>query len=497
MQPNVVLIIVDQMRGDCLSHLSHPVVETPWLDHLAREGVTFTRAYSAVPSCIAARAGLLTGLSQDHHGRLGYQDRVSWNYETTLPGAFHDQGYQTRCVGKMHVWPARNRLGFDEVELHDGYLHTERNFSIPVSEFHENNDDYLTWLHQQLPDADLNDSGLECNSWLARPFPYEEKYHPTNWVTQQGIQFLKRRDPTQPFFLTLSYVRPHSPLDPPQYYYDMYDRGEIDPPLHADWESADAERLAQFVNPVAGEARPRALRRARAAYYGAITHLDNQIGRFYMALQDSGELRNTIILFVSDHGDMMGDFNFFRKSLPYEGSARVPMILSDPGRLLSLPLGAQSQAIVELRDVMPTLLDAAGLSIPQGLDGISLLEAARGNCESVRPYLHGEHTMGLLSNHWIVSGSLKYAWFSQSGREQLFDLARDPHELKDCAADPAYQEALVRLRGYLIDELGRRGDGYSDGCHLIVGNDPSPLLPFMQSCVTPARVPSAAPTVAK
>ena len=105
--------------------------------------------------------------------------------------------------------------------------------------------------------------------------------------------------------------------------------------------------------------------------------------------------------------------------------------------------------------------------------------------------------MGLLSNHWIVSGSLKYAWFSQSGREQLFDLARDPHELKDCAADPAYQEALVRLRGYLIDELGRRGDGYSDGCHLIVGNDPSPLLPFMQSCVTPARVPSAAPTVAK
>lgn len=497
MQPNVVMIIVDQMRGDCLSHLNHPTVETPWLDHLAREGVSFTRAYSAVPSCIAARAGLLTGLSQDHHGRLGYQDRVTWDYATTLPGAFRDQGYQTRCIGKMHVWPARNRLGYDEVELHDGYLHTERNFSIPVRESHESNDDYLTWLRHQLPDADLNDSGLECNSWLARPFPYDEKYHPTNWVTQQGIEFLKRRDPTQPYFLTLSYVRPHSPLDPPQYYYDMYDRGEVDPPLHADWEEADDARLAQFVNPVAGEARPKALRRARAAYYGAITHLDNQIGRFYMALQDSGELRNTIILFVSDHGDMMGDFNFFRKSLPYEGSARVPLILADPGHLLDLPVGRTSPVVTELMDVMPTLLDAAGLQIPEGLDGKSLLATARGDDTPLRPYLRGEHIMGALSNHWIVEDKLKYAWFSQDGREQLFDLAKDPQELQDISADPAYADDLLRLRSFLIADLGRRGDGYSDGEKLIVGNEPKAILPFMESKVTGAHLPSAAPKVTK
>lgn len=315
MKPNVVMIVVDQMRGDCLSHRGHPVVETPWLDHLARDGVSFTRAYSAVPSCIAARAALFTGLSQDHHGRLGYQDRVPWDYRRTLAECFRAQGYQTHCVGKMHVWPARNRLGFDEVELHDGYLRTNRDLHIPTAEHGTLNDDYLTWLRRELPDADLSDSGLDCNSWVARPFPYPERYHPTNWVAQQSAAFLRRRDPTEPFFLMASFVRPHSPLDPPAYYFDLYDRREIDPPLHADWGSAVMPGLPQSISPSTGELDPRALRRARVAYYGSITHIDHQIGRLYLALQDAGELENTVILFVSDHGDMMGDFHFFRKAL--------------------------------------------------------------------------------------------------------------------------------------------------------------------------------------
>ena len=478
-KPNIVVIMADQMRGDCLSHLNHPVVETPWLDHLARDGISFTRAYSAVPSCVPARAALLTGLSQDHHGRLGYQDRVAWNYKQTLPGVFRAHGYQTHCVGKMHVWPARNRLGFDEVELHDGYLHTERNPEIPISEHSERNDDYLTWLRRELPDADLNDSGLECNSWLSRPFPYDETYHPTNWVTQQAAAFLKRRDPTAPFFLMLSYVRPHAPLDPPQCYYDLYDRQKIDSPLHADWEQPDHERLAQYVNTSEGEVLPKALRRARVAYYGSITHIDNQIGRFYMSLQDSGELRNTVIFFVSDHGDMLGDFNLLRKSLPYEGSAHVPLILSDPGNLLNLPKGGRNKTVAELRDVMPTLLDAAGISIPAGLDGVSLLPASRGEVNVLRPFLHGEHTLGVLSNQWIIEGSLKYIWFSQTGREQLFDLSQDPRELTDLSEDVGYAGNLKRLRGYLTDTLARRGDGYSDGRRLLVGTVPHNLMPFM------------------
>src|SRR5262249_28583257 len=121
--PNVVLIVADQWRGDCLSAAGHPVVRTPYLDALAARGARFERAYSAVPSCIPARAALHTGLAQRNHGRVGYLDGVPWTYPVTLAGEFSRAGYQTHSIGKLHVNPERNRIGFDSVELHDGFLH--------------------------------------------------------------------------------------------------------------------------------------------------------------------------------------------------------------------------------------------------------------------------------------------------------------------------------------------------------------------------------------
>src|SRR5690606_25274638 len=112
---NVVLIMGDQWRGDCLSIDGHPVVQTPFLDELALRGVRFTNAYTATPTCIPARAGLMTGLAPQNHGRVGYQDGVPWTYPTTLAGEFTRQGYQTQAVGKLHAWPVRNRLGFENV----------------------------------------------------------------------------------------------------------------------------------------------------------------------------------------------------------------------------------------------------------------------------------------------------------------------------------------------------------------------------------------------
>ena len=478
--PNVVLIMVDQMRGDCLSCLNHPAVETPWLDHLARKGVTMTRAYSNVPSCIAARAALMTGLKQEHHGRLGYEDRIPWHYKTTLGGCFTAGGYQTHVVGKMHVWPQRNRLGFDEVELHDGYLHTTRNAGVPHREYFDVNDDYLAFLRQHKPDADLNDAGLECNSWLARPFPYEESLHPTNWVVSQSIRFLSRRDPTKPFFLKMSFVRPHSPLDPPQYYYDMYINRELPEPLHAPWEPEDTQHLGQYANATMGRVRDEAIRRARAAYYGSITHIDAQIGRFLMALTDQGLIKDTVILFCSDHGDMLGDFNFLRKSVAYEGSAHVPMILADPGNLLDLPQGSRCATLCELMDVMPTLLDMAGLPIPQGLDGKSLLPVARGKGAPLHDHLHGEHTYGDWSGQWILKDSWKYIWYAANGREQLFDLAQDPHELNDLAGDGACAETLAGLRALLIADLAERQDPMVREGRLVPGAAPRNALEFLR-----------------
>src|SRR5690242_15261243 len=144
-RPNIVLICVDQWRGDCLSVAGHPVVHTPYLDRLASRGVRMTRAYTATPSCIPARASLLTGLSPRSHGRVGYEDGVPWNYPVTMPGEFTRHGYQTQCVGKMHVHPPRSLMGFQHVMLHDGYLHAGRSYSPNL----EQSDDYLHWLRER------------------------------------------------------------------------------------------------------------------------------------------------------------------------------------------------------------------------------------------------------------------------------------------------------------------------------------------------------------
>jgi arylsulfatase len=144
---HVLLIHVDQWRGDCLSIDGHPVVHTPHLDELAQDGCRFARAYSACPTCIPARAALMTGLTQGSHGRVGYEDGVEWNYPVTMAGAFKQGGFQTHCVGKLHAYPQSNRLGFESSELHDGHWQfwRDRRGGRDLAE----DDDYLKWLRAQ------------------------------------------------------------------------------------------------------------------------------------------------------------------------------------------------------------------------------------------------------------------------------------------------------------------------------------------------------------
>ena len=189
-RPNVVLICVDQWRGDCLSIDGHPVVQTPYLDGWALDGARFARAYSATPTCVPARAALYTGLSQRRHGRVGYQDGVPWDYPVTIASEFTRHGYQTEAIGKLHVYPERSQMGFQHVVLHDGFLHYARAHHAD----HDRVDDYLPWLRQQLGrDADYFDHGVNCNSVVARPWDKPEHTHPTNFVVTQGIDFLRRR----------------------------------------------------------------------------------------------------------------------------------------------------------------------------------------------------------------------------------------------------------------------------------------------------------------
>ena len=485
-RPNIVLICADQMRWDCLSIAGHEACETPHLDFMAARGVRFTQAYTSVASCIAARAALLTGLSQRTHGRVGYRDGVTWDYPVTLPGELGKAGYQTVCVGKMHVHPQRSKMGFEKVLLHDGFL----------SHYGKDIDsDYDRWLLAQAgSDCGLFDHGIACNGWVARPWHLAEWMHPTYWAVSRGVEFLNQRDTTRPFFMFLSFVAPHPPHVPPQCYFDQYINQDLPAPPVGDWVDKiprDAEQGRWNHQTQFGDLDKRALHRAQAAYYGQITQIDHQIGRLVEHLAVHKLLTNTVLLFVSDHGELLGDHHFFRKCAPYAGSVRVPMILHMPTGFSNfdhvgagankvagaqIELGQTRDEVVELRDIMPTLLDIAGAPVPECVEGRSVLPLVRGEKPKWREYLHGEHWYADLSNHFIVDGPYKYIWFSQIGLEQLFDVAGDPMEMNDLADSPAHQDMLAKMRRRLIRELTGREEGYTDGKKLIVGRQGGPLL---------------------
>ena len=468
-RPNIVLIVADQFRGDCLGFAGHPDVKTPYLDTLAARGTYFNNMYSACPSCIPARAALHSGMSQARNGRTGYRDGVDWNYEHTLAGELTRLGYNTHCVGKMHVHPPRSRMGFNDVEIHDGYLHYYRKEDIPAYQSQFMYDDYLHFLRDEMgADRDMNDAGIQCVSWVAKPWPYEERLHPTNWATDRALDFLRRRDHREPFFLNVSYVRPHPPFDAPASYFDMYRDMELAPPLKGDWDDpALIEAMGRMIDGRSGPVDPELIRQAQIGYYACITHLDHQLDRLIEALQYTGD---TIIIFTSDHGEMLCDHGLFGKGVPYRGSANVPLIMFGYGRCAGMFRG-KNERLGELRDILPTLVSLAGGGSCDFSDGEDLLSGDVG-----REYLHGEHATGELSNHFIVTRTDKYCWFSQSGREQYFDLANDPHETRNAIDDPAYAQRIGWLRQQLVNELTGREEGYVADGRLVTGCTPQTVL---------------------
>jgi arylsulfatase len=225
-KPNIILILTDQMRADCLSAAGHPELETPNLDDLAHAGVRFTSAFSPCPSCIAARASLFTGLSPSSHGRLGYRDQVPWRYTDTLAEVLAAGGYQTHAVGKTHFYPQRLPLGFESQESYEA----QQNFGAGYV------NDYYAWLEKQTGGRLREfDHGLQSNSWVSRPSHLPEELHNNTWVASRCMDFLARRDRERPFFLFMSFHRPHAPLDPPASFWEMYRDRPVAAPSVGDW----------------------------------------------------------------------------------------------------------------------------------------------------------------------------------------------------------------------------------------------------------------------
>jgi arylsulfatase A-like enzyme len=480
-RPNLLLITADQHRGDCLGLEGHPVLQTPNLDFLGASGARFRRAYAEAPSCIPARRSLISGQAPAAHGMVGFQGGVPWEPAHTLPGELAGAGYQCEMVGKLHLHPPRKRFGFHRLALADSTRGRDN--------------DYLDWLagagrFDPPLDRWAMAHGATPNGWIGRPSHLPETQTHAFWCVSQAIELLAKRDPTVPFFLYVSFIDPHPPLTPPQFYYDRYANQPLPGPVVGDWvrPPAGAEPLGEPVkgqNPEGRETRgfvslsEAEMRSCRAGYYGLISHVDTQVGRLLQYLRDARLLEGTLILYTADHGEMLGDHHLFAKANPFEGSARVPFLLR-PADSMGLPRRVAPGEPVGLQDVMPTLLDAAGVPVPGGVTGRSVLPLLRGEAAGWREVLHGEHAPTYAPDdgvHFLVDDRTKYVWFSQTGREHLFDLRADPEECHDLLGTPEGEVQVAPWRQKLIAILRRRPEGFTDGERLIAGRPHHNLVP--------------------
>jgi len=453
---NVLLISSDHHRGDAFGILGHPVVQTPHLDKLAQQGILFRRAYSECPVCIPARMSIMTGLRPGiGEGSIGcnyYKECDPIRSEQTLPLLFRDAGYQTQAIGKMHFFPQRKRYGFDNMIL------DEEGRILPGL----HRDDYEQWLHDQGFAGQYHSHGLTNNETSARPWHLPEQAHPTNWTARETCRWFNRLDPGSPFFLWMSFSAPHPPYTPPMAYWELYRDMEVPEPAAGDWCGAGKLPAGFVRSRLPGNYDTREgewYRKTARAYYALVTQIDHQISLVIGTLRERKMLDRTIILYIADHGDLLGDFGTFGKRIFYEGAANIPFILVLPREHPDNRYGEVNMNPVGLQDVLPTLLDSAGVDMPGSITGVSALAGLR-DPNKARKTIHGNYTRGPDapdSSHMLTDGHMKYIWYNEGNIEHLFDLEKDPREAVNLAAQPENAFLVEQWRERLVAELEEEG----------------------------------------
>lgn len=468
-RPHIVLLMADQFRGDCLGAGGNRAIHTPNLDRIAAEGARFRCGYSSMPTCTPARSALLTGLSPWNHGML-QMIPMALRYPVEKPRAMREAGYYTAVIGKNHYHPQRNAHGYQQMLTDESGRTVTPNFRS----------DYRSWFWTMAPNLNPDVTGLDWNDYRARPYALPERLHPTAWTGDTAVRYIETYNRAEPMFLKVSFARPHSPYDPPERFWRMYADAELPPARAGKWADKYRTPSDQTNKIWHGDMGAEVVRNSRRGYYGSISFVDEQIGRVIEALEKKRILDETLILFVADHGDMTGDQHLWRKSYAWEPSARVPFLMRWPGGMLSGKRGQVIDQVVELRDILPTFLEAAGVVNPPALDGRSFLRLAEGKTEGWRDYIDLEHGICYSpQNHWnaLTDGREKYVYHAWDGAEQFFDLTRDPHELNDLIADPAAASRVAEWRRRMIAHLAPRGEEWVKNGRLIPRPQNMPTSP--------------------
>jgi len=448
-RPNILLLFTDQQRYDTIAACGYDHMITPNMDRLVREGCHFANAHTPNPVCIPTRHNILTGLPAKYHG---YPENLAHPFDRdlpTLPRILANAGYNTRAIGKMHFRPPRRHHGFDKMELME---------EIPPF---RQDDEYAMYLKEVGYGHVQNIHGVRNILYmLPQRSLLPEEHHGSTWVGDRSVRYIRENAGRRPFFLWSSWIAPHPPFDVPGTFSDLYRDRDLPAPLRsATPVSVLAESTARHAN-FPAERRGAYLRRMRELYFGAVSLVDKNVGKILDALEETGELDNTLVLLTSDHGEMLGDHGCFQKGLPYNSASRIPFVVRYPERVGP---GCAREEFVDLNDILPTILDVAGCEYPgaQELAGGSVF---RDDKDRTHQYIeYGRDRLRWVS---IRDDRCKYTYYYAGAREELFDLDNDPHETTNLLFDETTRDAEVEdkrkaLRRALLRYEARWG---LDGC---------------------------------
>lgn len=481
-RPNILWICTDQQRFDTLGCTGNPFVNTPNLDKLAEEGVLFEHAYCQNPLCTPSRASFLTG-RYPHVTKARQNGQSIAESERLLPRILSEAGYNCGLAGKLHISVSHPSVTpIVEPRIQDGY--TEFHWS-----HHPYSDDPIDWPGNQYSRW-LRQQGVEWKAENVADCPYVQtnvpaSYHQSAWCADRAIEFMENAAafPDTPWLFSVNIFDPHHPFDPPQEYLDRYmaivDQlplpnfvaGELDnKPL-----PQQVEHHGAYSNPALypySRMNDKDHRLIKAAYYAMIDLIDVQVGRMLDALDRTGQRENTIVIFMSDHGEMLGDHGIYLKGAHfYDAAVRVPLIFSMPGTIRK---GVRNEEMVELVDLAPTLLDAVSLSREPGMQGLSFWELLRegATTDAHRDDVYSEYYNSGFTGPDEPRGRFatmlrtkQYKLVVHHGQAfgELYDLQSDPHERRNLWALPSYSaiktELLLRVcdrMAWTVDPLPER-----------------------------------------
>ncbi len=449
-RPNILFLFSDQHSAHTMSCAGHPVVRTPHMDRLAREGIHFTNTYCSTPLCMPQRVSLLTGRFSHNTGVL-YNNGKLHEGEPTFVQALKDSGYRTCVTGKIHFCQRGkpgtvacdehlHEMGFDDVMSHGGKV-----FTILAEE----TDSYKAYLQEKgVADAFYEDYRArqfgDRPHWFTAPSALSEDDFHDAYIGQITADWIANYEDDEPFFCWCNWGGPHSPWDAPGRYATMYDSAQVDEPLDDPLENAPEDLVKKQQTTMKGMPEE-AWRDCRAHYYGMINVVDDGIGKMLDALEQTGRLENTIVVYASDHGEMLYDRGMQGKQLMYDQSSKVPLVIRLPE---GLDRGRTSDTLVSSLDLVATFLDVAGESI-NICHGESLMPTLNNEVASHRDEVFSE--MG--AKKMIRRGEWKYVYHPEREIQQLFNLVDDPNELNNQSGSVGVLALEREMRERLLEWL--------------------------------------------